>query len=451
MAKRLIKSDFLKVDFCRRLALGLAVMALLACLPVAAHGGGLFSHHHKTKNDDTPQPKKPFMTASLAPTLTIPVEPLGFYAPGAYYQGQRESLVSLDFFDENEILFTFRAPGLIHRTGSPDEEERHIRALVLGLPQGAVEAETLWTLHDHERYLWMLNDGHFLLRDRNDLKQGNATLDLQPLLHFPGPLLQVAMDPAQRYMVTNSNEPAQTATQSGDAAHSATAASGDSPDSPDSEGPLDIVLRILYRDSGKVMLVSRVRNTVNLPINSDGYLEVLRSNDRDWLLNLNYFSGGSKILGKVESACAPAIRFITQNEALANTCTVEGGRMMVAFSTDGNRLWDALAAPNQVWPLLVMAPNGSRVARETLVITHPIDAFSPLVFDDVMGQLVEVYDAVSGKLVLKAPASPVLDGGGNVAISPSGRRVAVLDSGAIQIYDLPEPDLQPQPAKRHAR
>ena len=451
MAKRFLKGDFWKVEFCRRLVLGLAVMAMLASLPVAAQGGGFFSHHRKAKADDTPPPKKPFMTASEAPTLTIPVEPLGFYAPGAYYQGQRESLVSLDFFGENEILFTFRAPGLIRRTGSPDEEERHIRALVLALPQGAVEAETLWTLHDHERYLWMLKNGHFLLRDRNDLKQGNATLELQPLLHFPGPLLRVEMDPTQHYLVTNSNEPAPAATQPGDAARPASAASSVSTDSPDSEEPLDIVLRILHRASGKVMLVSRVHNIVSLPINSDGYLEVLRSNDRDWLLNLNYFSGGSKILGKVESACAPAIQFITQSEALANTCTTGGGRLMVAFSTDGNRLWDALAAPNQVWPLLVMAPNGSRLARETLVITHPIDAFSPLVFDDVMGQLVEVYDAVSGRLVLKAPASPVLDGGGNVAISPSGRRVAVLDSGAIQIYDLPEPDEQPQPAKRHTR
>ena len=45
----------------------------------------------------------------------------------------------------------------------------------------------------------------------------------------------------------------------------------------------------------------------------------------------------------------------------------------------------------------------------------------------------------AAKLVLKASASPVLDGGGNVAISPSGKRVAVLDAGAIQVYELPAP------------
>jgi hypothetical protein len=52
---------------------------------------------------------------------------------------------------------------------------------------------------------------------------------------------------------------------------------------------------------------------------------------------------------------------------------------------------------------------------------------------------VRVFDAASGNVALEAPASPPLDGGGNVAISPSGRRVAVLNAGAIQVFDLPAP------------
>jgi len=40
-------------------------------------------------------------------------------------------------------------------------------------------------------------------------------------------------------------------------------------------------------------------------------------------------------------------------------------------------------------------------------------------------------------LKLEAPLSPMLDGGGNVAISPTGRRVAILNDGAIEVFDLP--------------
>ena len=81
-------------------------------------------------------PNKPSVTSSQPPAFSIPVEPLGFFAPGAFYQGQRESLVSLDFLDENRLLFTFRTPGLIRRTGGANDDERQIRAMVLTLPQG---------------------------------------------------------------------------------------------------------------------------------------------------------------------------------------------------------------------------------------------------------------------------------------------------------------------------
>jgi hypothetical protein len=53
--------------------------------------------------------------------------------------------------------------------------------------------------------------------------------------------------------------------------------------------------------------------------------------------------------------------------------------------------------------------------------------------------MVRVFDMASGKVALEAPLTPILDGGGNVAISPSGQRVAILNAGAIQIFQLPAP------------
>ena len=50
-------------------------------------------------------------------------------------------------------------------------------------------------------------------------------------------------------------------------------------------------------------------------------------------------------------------------------------------------------------------------------------------------------------MALETPVSPLLDAGGNVAISPSGRRVAAVNAGAIQIFELPAPP--PLPAFRH--
>jgi len=414
---------------------------------LAVHSRQDQSHEARERSLSSRFPDKP----SLPPAFSIPVGPLGFSAPGPNYLGQRNSLASLDFLDENRLLFTFRVPGLMRREAenSVGSDERQIRALVLTLPDGKVEAEALWTVHDRVRYLWMLKDGHFLLRDRDGLAQGDATLQLKPLLQFPGPLLWLEMDPTGQYLVTNSREPAAAAkpgeVPTPDSARVSISGDGQEPSKEPDLPQTDLVVRILRRDTGKVMLVSRTRATVHLPINSEGYLESLRGNGQQWLLNLNYFTGGSKILGRVDSVCSPALDFISQREVLVTACAAGGGRKLVAMATDGRRLWEDSTSPTAVWPLLVRSPDGSRLAQETLATSHAVNAFSPIDWQEVKGQLVRVFDAANGSVALEAPASPALDAGGNVAISPSGQRVAVLNAGAIQVFDLPPPPLLTNP------
>jgi hypothetical protein len=395
--------------------------------------------------------------ASLPPAFTIPIEPLGFTAPGANYMGQRNTMASLDFLDENRVLLTFRIPGLLRRdpTNNAETDERQIRAVVLALPKGTVEAEATWTVHDRVRYLWPLKDGHFLLRDRNNLFESDATLALKPYLDFPGSLLWLELDPEQHYLVTNSREPAAKPTKpeapedgSSTAAwkpgevsspSSASATITSDQDSPAEVSQPDLVVRILRRDSGEVMLVSRVRAAVHLPINSNGYLENLRSRGTEWILNLNYYTGGSKMLGRVASTCEPDDEFLSEQEILATTCGSGGESGLVAVSTAGRTLWETKAPPTEVWPQLAVAANGSRLAWETLDTTHSIYAYAPMDASDVKEQSVTIFDAANGDIVLVSPVSPILDAGGNVAISPSGRRAALLNAGAIQVFELPPP------------
>ena len=382
-------------------------------------------------------PPKPSQPAAFS----IPVTPLGFTAPGAIYLGQRNSLASLDFLDENRLLFTFRVPGLLHRGAESAEQDelRQIRAVVLALPAGIIQSEALWTLHDRTRYLWMLRDGHFLLRDREIIQQGDATLELKPLLRFPGPLTWMELDPSQQFLVTDSHEPATVEAKPGDVPSPETASAEMIENAQTSDRQKEIVVRILRRESGQVMLLSRTRTSVHVPINSDGYLECLRGEGIQWTLTLNDFTGGSRVLGRVDSACMPTLGFVSQKEVLATTCDPSGGRRMVAMNVEGHRLWQDANASVPIWPLLVRSPDGSRLARESLAVTHPVSASAPLDSDDIKGQLVEVFDAATGQVALTATASPVLDAGGNVAISPSGRRVAVISDGAIQVFELPAP------------
>ncbi len=390
---------------------------------------------------------------TVAPTASIPVDALGFSAPGPIYLGARNALASLDFIGEDKLLFTFRVPGLMHREpgGSTRGDERQIRAVVLSLPAGTVEAEASWTLHDRARYLWMLNDGHFLLRDRNGLQIGDASLALKPFLQFPGPVLWLEMDPTQQYIVADSYEPSKTAASPGEVTSPSTAAASmttdsdsGSGDSDDSGATPDTVVRILRRDTGKVMLVSRVRTTVHLPINSTGYLENLRGQKWQWLVNLSYFHGGNAMLGGVESNCSLSNRFVTDDLVLVTACAQDGSDRIVAMTTAGKQLWANQIPAVAIWPEVTVSQGGLRIGRETLGVSHPVNAYQPIDSDDIKGQWLTVYDAATGDMALETPVSPALDSGGNVAISPSGRRVAALNGGAIQIFDLPAPPALPQ-------
>ncbi len=226
-------------------------MAGLLFLPPAADAG------RKKAEPSEPPPVR----ATVQPNLTIPAGPLGFAAPGEFYLGSRNVLVSLDFLDEDRLLFTFRVPGLLHRSeGSEDwEGQRQIRAMVLRLPSGAVEAETVWTVHDRARYLYMLDHGQFLVRDRNELMLGDASLELKPFLRFPGSVEWVEFDPTRHYLVTNSIETPEHKPAPGEVPSPETAQASVTTDAPASRDEKQMVLRILRLKNGQVMLVSHVR------------------------------------------------------------------------------------------------------------------------------------------------------------------------------------------------
>jgi hypothetical protein len=412
----------------------------------------------------------------VQPSVVIPVAPLGFAPPASFYLGDRFAQVSLNFLDEDNLLFTFRVPGLIvrehHAPGQSPEAERHIRALTLSLPSGKVTAESLWVQHDYQRYLWMLKDSKFLLRDKNIVQIGDASLHLEPFLRFPGTVNFIQIDPGQHLLVADTTEPwspehkpaSEKGVQSGVVGQPSAAAAnisvaahtdpvGDAQDQQASHPESQNLLRVLSLDTRKVMLLSRVSAAVLLPIDGEGYYEALRGNGTTWTIDYEYFQGASNLLGGIESTCRPNLDAISPGIVLATACTTSGTRRITALSRncekDHCRLWDVTLPPTKVWPLLTSSSDGLRIARATLEVNHPVSTYSPVDSDDIRGQSVQIYDLATGKLQLTAPASPVLDGGGNFALSPSGRRFAVLNAGSIQVYDLPPapPIPDPHPAK----
>lgn len=378
---------------------------------------------------------------SVPPESSIPLLPLGFSTPGENYLLRHQSLVSLDFLDEQHLLFTFYvASGLMQRDSQSQEgSQQRIRALVLDIRSRKISAQQMWNVPDKLRYLWMLKGGHFLLRSREGLDEGDSELNTRPYLRLPGRLMWIQMDPKQQFIIANSLEPPVSADHSNDAGLSPSNQAGTT---ITARGQEQLVTRTIQRESLQVMRVTQVPWTSqknDWPMNSQGYLERVHEDGANWSLRLRDYSGKEgRVLARMESTCLPRYSFVSDSELTVSTCDPEEGWKLTAISSDCKTLWHARLGNNEMSSQMIASSNGSRMIWETLLLRHAAERYKRMIgAKDLLGQMVKVFDSTTGKVLLTAPVKPIFDGGGNVAISPSGKRVAILGRGAIQVFDLP--------------
>jgi len=442
------------ITFLRRIGLPVVLVTLIALSGLVSRAQNEQNQSPMLPGDFTPRVKKhktpdklpPIPT--LSPSFSISAAPLGYGPPGPTYLGRNQNLVTLGFLDEDHLLFSFRAPGLLSREddASNVSAERQMRAVVLALPEGKVQSETLWTLPDRGPYLWFLPDGHFLLRDRKGLETSDATLQTKPLAPLPGRFLAMRLDPSGNFLLANSVDPA--------AHFDSTNAMGTRKVLPlrtqigPNPDPTSVAERLIRLESGQVLSTRHASAAAPLSINAEGFLDTVHDRFDQWSLTLNSFNGGSQVLGHVESTCLPISFFVSDREMLVAGCTEGHIPKLMGVSASGRLLWQIETPIAIVPPLFVFSQDGSRFARETVVFKHSpgAETQTPWV-KAVKGQVVRVFDAATGKVVLETPISPTFDAGGNVALSPSGRRLTVLNESAIEVFDLPTPAPLPDDVK----
>jgi len=375
------------------------------------------------------------------PNLRIEVAPLGFVQPSRAYLSYRYSTATLDFIDNDHLLFTFRDAGLMHRVpGDPTEDEDQvIRAMVLDLQTGKVIEQNQWRMHDRQRYLWPLHDGEFLVRQRNSLYLTDSHLQLRPYLEFDNPLQAVEIAPDRKLMVVEvqkivAPDPQPDPLNAGPLA-------GLSP--PRRKRTTVIVLRPGEHTS---LAQTESRTSIDLPLVENGFLSLLEGKDPSrWVIRRELLHGDPQTLTEVKSSCTPVLISVSGEVTLAVGCPPKGGgdHLVSAISLTGQVLWQDKWKQRYVWPTFSSAEDGSRFAFGSLEMNRDIGFMDTFGEDDVIAQMVGVFDTKSGKLELAKTATPVLSAGHNYALSSDGRRFAILREGAIEIYDLPPVPVDP--------
>lgn len=374
--------------------------------------------------------------ATLAPTARIAVAPLGYAAPSSAYLSYRMALTSLDFIDNDHLLFTFHRNGLMQRMPDDpaDDEDQVIRAEVLEIATGKLLRQTEWRMHDRQRYLWALRDGKFLVRERNTLFFTDSNLELRPYLTFDTAIQAVEVSPARKLIMLEMEK------------RDDTAAGADGPPSLEDGGAqrrhTEIVL--LHPGERQVLATGQIRNPVVFPLLEDGFLDVVEDKQpNEWLVEKKPAQPSDKMpeqnVGFVKSACTPEMVPVSESVALIEGCPPNGagGNAVTAMSLAGSVLWQGLWQSKYVWGTFDVAENGSRFAYGSLEMNRPIGVMDSFGEADVVSQPVGVFDTETGKLLLVRNATPILSGGRNFALSEDGRRFAILRAGAIEVYDLP--------------
>jgi hypothetical protein len=400
--------------------LSVTMLALFAAAAPACRG--------ESKRKPDPDPGPP-------PTVRIEVGHLGYVAPSRAYLSYRYSATTLDFIDDDHLLFTFRDAALMHRIPDdpPDDEDQTIRAEVLDIATGKEVEESQWRMHDRQRYLWPLRHGKFMVRQRNSLYLTDSHLELRPYLQFDTPLQLVQISPDRNLMVIEVQKivsPAPDAEK---------AAGLDSFFGP-APKPKRTRMVLVHPGDNTVLAESETRHPVDVPMVENGYLNLLEGKDPGkWVMQREILSGDPQIVAEVKSSCAPTLMTLSDSVALTVACPPKGGNdhLVSAISLKGDVLWQDRWKQRYIWPTFDYAEDGSRFAYGSLQINRDIGSMDFFGQEDVVAQMVGVFDTQSGKLELAKDASPVLSAGHNYALSSNGRRFAILREGAIEIYDLP--------------
>ena len=369
------------------------------------------------------------------PALRIPVGPLGYRPPGKLYLLARFSSGSLDFLDDTHVLFTFRQPRLLSRAAGSNGLDQFIHAMVLELPTGRVVDEQQWTLHDRARYMWPLAGGKAMLRIGDRLYSTDETLDLKMMINSPTPLRDVEISPDGKMLITEADLEKHTPEEHARLVQHAQEVGADPPDE-------DVRVSMVRLDQQQLKLNAHADHAGNVPATPDGFFSNEQPQPDHWAVRFHPFEKpeptGGDVVAEIDSTCAPDEEVLSDQSVLVMSCPPRRmDRFVAAYSLKGQKLWDGRWQSNFAWPSFGMARSGASVAISWLAVGHPVgalDAFSDL---DVQAQVLDVLDSRSGGLRLAIPVDPIMSAGGNFALSADGNRLAVLNRGAIEIYNLP--------------
>lgn len=399
----------------------------------------------------------PHLLAEHAPTVQrIALADIGFVPQNTQFLLNGGSMLSLHYVDDKHLLVTYTVRRLLPRLPDDpaEDQDRTVEAALLELPSGHVLARSSWRTHDRAQYLWDLGDGHFLLRIRDTLSifaplanlDGGHAFDLTPFLvtqdrHIAAILVSPGGDLLTVESLAISTKEEQHEQLLGPIA-------GHDP-ALKRRNPVQINFYRLTHDSqhvtGTLAGVAQSAEVGDIAANGAGYLVTLDQGHQRYAFDFHVYTGKVVQLSPFDSTCAPLPVLVSGAEFIAFGCHQgQERRTLGGFNMRGEEVWEQNLFGDYLSPSLAFAPVTGRFALSRILTKSSFLPDQPISPELISAQTVVVFQASSGRQLLKIDCDPVARAGQNFTFSPDGQSFAVIRGDAIEIYALPTMTRQEQ-------
>jgi hypothetical protein len=362
--------------------------------------------------------------------LTLPLNTFGYMPPSA-----ERDMLGLDyhagvaFLGREQLLFTFNPHLLVKRSKAEAISSpglRIIRGVAVDLATRRVVKSVDWRVLDSGQYFWPLANDQVLVHVGDELRVYGPSLELRKKISLDGPLAYVQISPSSSFLavgIVHERHSPEIHRQLRDA------------ESREPEEEIEVrVLDSALRQITTTMRSSRQARPVVL---DDGEVRVFKIAGEQWRIVKYNWEGKRQVLAQASSTCLPTARSLPGDLLMVVGCDHHDDRWYRVLR-DGKLLLKGMTSSSEFEPHAFGNAGGNffviGIAQAKEALPSQI-VFRP---SDLKSERVVLYSTKTGHRLLALSISPVVPAVQTFAISPGEEELAVLTTGHITVYRIPQ-------------